>query len=174
MELNDLMKGVIKFNKELNHKNVTDLLAEIETKLLMFKEIIIYWTCPGGSISDARVLTDYFNHYRARIELVGTWMLASSGFDVMLFFTGKRRLVGSAFAVVHIGANTYCSRELKQPKSAESFYYNTLERENDKYLAALKKVLTVAEFRTVKGGGDVYLDMLRLAKILKCETDCGF
>lgn len=174
MELNNSIKGVIKFSKELSHKNVAALLTEVEAKLAVFQEIIIYWTCTGGAIADARVLTDYLNLYCARIELVGAWTLASSGFDVMLFFEGKRRLVGSAYAVVHIGANTYCSRELKQPNSPESFYYKTLERENDKYLVELKKILTATEFRKVKNGGDVYIPMPRLAKILNCETDCGF
>jgi hypothetical protein len=163
----DYIKGVIRFEGPLSSESVIGLMNELESKLKEFKEVIIYFTCNGGSISDSRILIDYLNRYCKRIELVCTWTLASCGFDVVLFFKGKKSVVSPVYGMVHLGTNSFDYLDGLDKKSFTTFNYEGLKRENTVYLKQLKPVLKKDEYDRVKKGEDVYLNVTRLREIFR-------
>lgn len=164
----DHIKGAIRFEGPISTKSVSWLINELESKLKEYKEIILYFTCNGGSISDSRILIDYLNRYQKRIEFVCTWTLASCGFDIVLFFKGKKSIVGSTYGMVHLGTNSFDLLEEMDKKSFAAFSRESLKRENAAYLRKLKPFLKKAEYDRVKKGEDVYLNVTRLREVFKC------
>lgn len=162
------IKGVIRFEGPMSTESVSALLNQLDANLKEYKQILLYFTCNGGSITDSRILIDYLNRYHEYIELVGTWTLASCGFDVMLFFKGVKRIISPVYGVVHLGTNSFDLLSEMRTNSFDTFNREDLKRENVAYLEKIKLVLTSNEYARVKNGEDVFLDCVRLREILKC------
>jgi len=165
----DHIKGFIRFEGPISVKSTTWLLNELDAKLKEYKQVILYFTCNGGSISDSRVVIDYMNRYHSRIEMICTWTLASCGLDIALFFKGRKSIIGSVYGLIHLGTNTFDSLDEMDKKSFTAFNRECLNQNNRAYLRKLKPLLTDDEYDRVRKGEDVYLNAARLRTLLNCK-----
>lgn len=161
------IKGVVRFDGDITTKKVAKLLNEISFKLKEYENIIIYMTTPGGDVPDGMILVDYLNMHKDRIELVFTWAVSSTGFEVMIFYKGKKRLVKPIYGMIHLGSNLVDVIELKDKNSYDTLCVKNVNTENKRRLIRYKKWLTKDEYERVKLGEEVYLPYKRVNEILK-------
>jgi ATP-dependent protease ClpP protease subunit len=171
----------IVFNDEINTETISNLLVEIETLEpnetayeidgnVVYKRNI-YFSSPGGSVSDAAILIDYINTSTEFVfELIGTWNLSSSGFNIFTLARCKKRLIEKTnnFAVIHLFDRDVSTRDLKKKKSFERFMNSEMEKQNEKILDWYEQIgVTEDQLTEIRAGEDVLIDNQQLTEIIE-------
>lgn len=174
----------IVFNDNIDTETVSELIANIEMLdpnesgyeidgKLVFKRNI-YFSSPGGSVSDAAILIDYINTTTDFVfELIGTWNLSSSGFNIFTLARCKKRLIEQTnnFAVIHLFDRDVSARDLKKKKSFERFMNNEMEKQNEQLIDWYSQIgVTPEQIAEILAGEDVLIDNRQLNEILETSN----
>ena len=166
------MKTII-FREDFTPETVQELIDKIEQPGVEEKEydIRILLSSQGGETDMAQAVVDCINELpeKFNIELVVTYHVCSSAFDLFVNTRCKKRLYNEANAIVHLYTRNVSAREIiNSQDSYDKFLVGLLKTLNVKYLEWLKGlgIFTTKELKELSKGEDVYVERKRLQKII--------
>lgn len=160
--------GVVNFhNRELNTKEVSSLIEEMEAK--KGEQNVLYFSSPGGNTSAMEMLLDYL-HGDLSWELVAVANFDSCAFILYSMYQGNKYFTPSATALVHELEHIVSTRDIKKDKHNYPRAKANLVQTNKSFYEMLKRLGIKKEWRKLlKKGEDVILFFDDL-KQLKWET----
>lgn len=158
-------KSVI-FDGDLTAANIGEFIDALEK---IEGDIVVYFSSLGGSVVYGDLLLDYLNRNDERVELVVAGVVASSAFDVVVKFTGEKRLLDWSYALVHLATRDVDLIAHKSGDYETKFLVQQVDRKNNEYLCFLKEVVKLSkkELKRVRRFKDLLLTRERLEEILK-------
>lgn len=172
-------RSIICFDGGFTIDEIRNLINDIENvrQTPGFSEVDLYFSSRGGYLKDLSMLADYLNNIDDfKVNFICNDMCASCGFFILLEIDNENvriRILESAYGVIHLATQYLDARDmLGDDFRPAKFYKRNLDETNKIIMEKLSKCgLTDEELKRVKEGEDIYLDNVRLEKVIKTYID---
>ena len=166
------MKTII-FDDKLNNETVQVLIDGIQQPYEETPEtdIVLYFSSEGGFNHSANMLIDCVNTLpeEHNLKMVFYWRVYSSAFDIFVKCNCKKIVDRGAVGLVHLSSRDVGVREISNDKgSFDNFLLEDTNALNEEYLKWFQDLgfFSRRELKEISKGGDIYLNSLRLKKML--------
>ena len=132
------------------------------------KEVKLYLTTTGGSITHCHMLAQHINTLGKPIEIITDWEVSSAGFLLLLLVKCPIQVLSNTFSVIHLMSRSIHTRDLNDEYNQTSVINKQLEKNNDRWITIYKKIgIMDYEIKQMRLGKSVVLTSKRVIEAIQ-------
>lgn len=149
-------------------KNLDDLILLKTQNPDIDLKVILYYSSEGGQCYWADYQSDYLNRCLQYypIEIMTGANIMSAAVDVLMKFKGKITVPPLTLGMIHKASTSFQIKDATNKFSYGTIISKQVSKENNKFLRKISKHLSIKEIEIYKNGYEVFLNSVRLKKIL--------